>query len=390
MIPHLRRRFNDAFSPDKYRRLLELVERGSGVPPAYPHCETPFFLPGDLTERCVRYGREMVEQLLASAEYRRASDRAVPPQWKAPNEADRPLFVQADFGLIRDASGGWEPRLVEIQGFPSLFAYQPLFARSYREAYDLDPRLESMPDHLSEDEYLRMLRRAIAGDCDPENVFLTEIDPDNQKTRCDFALTEKLFGVRTADIAKLRKEGRRLYYNGVPVRRIYNRAIADELERRRITLAFDFRDDLEVEWAGHPNWYFRLSKFSLPYLQHPGVPTTRFLDQVDDLGDPCRLVLKPLFSFAGAGVVIGPSREQIDAIPPERRADYIVQELVRFEPSVETPYGATKIEIRVMYLWLDELRAVNTIIRAGRGAMMGVDHNKGLAWVGASAGFFEP
>ena len=199
---------------------------------------------------------------------------------------------------------------MEIQGFPSLYAYQPLLSRCYREAYDLDPSLESLPDHLAESEYAELLRRAIVGECDPDNVFLVEVDPANQKTRADFVCTEKLFGVRTADIAKLRREGRRLLYNGIPVHRIYNRAIVDELERRQVPLAFDFRDDLEVEWAGHPNWFFRLSKFSLPYLRHPAVPRARFLKDAGELGDPQNLVLKPLFSFAGAGVVIGPSSDR--------------------------------------------------------------------------------
>src|SRR5262249_47556431 len=151
-------------------------------------------------------------------------------------------------------------------------------------------------------------------------------------------------------------------------------------------LPFDLRDDLQVEWAGHPNWFFRLSKFSLPYLDHPAVPRTRFLEPV---AHPERYVLKPLFSFAGVGVVVGPTKSQIDAIPQERRRDYILQERVDFRPVIDTPFGPTKIEVRIMYIWLDRMRTVNTIIRMGRGSQMGVDHNKGMEWVGASAAFIE-
>ena len=189
------------------------------------------------------------------------------------------------------------------------------------------------------------------------------------------------------------KQGNGLFHHRdgklTPIRRIYNRTIVDELVRKRIPMAFDFRDELDVEWAGHPNWFFRLSKFSLPYLDHVAVPRTRFLDQAQDIGRPEDYVLKPLYSFAGAGVIVGPTAAQLAAVPAPQRSQYILQERVDFRPVVETPFGPTKMEIRIMYIWLDGLRAVNTIIRMGRGAQMGVDHNKGFAWVGASAGFID-
>jgi hypothetical protein len=384
LIPSLRRTFNQNWSRERYAGLLALLERHCGEPPPFRHSETPCFFPRELLERMARYGREMVEQLLADPVYQRDSREAIPERYRVPNEASVPLFVQADFGLDQDL----EPKLVEIQGFPSLYAYQPLLAACYREAYGLADDLLSLPAGISADRYHTMLREAIVGQHEPENVILLEIDPGRQKTRHDFLMTERLFGVRPVDITSLRQEGRRLYAEGVPVERIYNRTIIDELERRGVSPRLDFRDDLEVEWAGHPNWFFRLSKFSLPYLKHRAVPRTQFLTPVEE---PERYVLKPLYSFAGAGVIVRPTREQIDRIPPEQRGNYILQELVDFRPVIETPYGPTKAEIRIMYLWRDAgLQWVNTIIRMGRGAQMGVDHNKGLEWVGASAAFILP
>jgi hypothetical protein len=251
---------------------------------------------------------------------------------------------------------------------------------------------------LHEKSYRELLRSAIVGKHDPENVVLMEIHPLEQKTLPDFLLTEKMLGVRTVDIEAIKKEGSRLYYerNGgrVEIRRIYNRAIVDELQRKGIKLGFDWRDDLDVEWAGHPNWYFRISKFSIPYLKHDSVPKTWFLDRLDwvpgDLTnhDLENYALKPLYSFAGLGVVIAPKKEDIEAIPAEKRGEYILQERLHFEPVIETPFGATKAEVRVMYVWLEKLTAVLTIIRMGRGLMMGVDHNKNMEWVGASAGLW--
>ena len=188
--------------------------------------------------------------------------------------------------------------------------------------------------------------------------MLLEIDPAHQKTRHDFLLTEQLFGVRTVDIAQRRQAGQSPLLSArrrlTPIHRIYNRAIVDELERKQIPMAFDFRDDLDVEWAGHPNWFFRLSKFSLPYLDHPAVPRTQLPERRRRRSsDPERYVLKPLYSFAGAGVIVGPTAEQLAAVPEEQRSQYILQERVDFQPVIETPFGPTKIEIRIMYVWLD-------------------------------------
>jgi hypothetical protein len=190
------------------------------------------------------------------------------------------------------------------------------------------------------------------------------------------------------------REGRNLYYEHegkkTRVLRIYNRAIADEVIRSGATLRFSFSDDLDVEWAGHPNWYFLLSKFSIPFLSHTGVPKSFFLSDPGCPGDPRGWVLKPLFSFAGSGVNIDPAREDIERVPPTERSNYILQEKVDYHGVVESPHGMTKCEVRIMYFWPEgKPLAVNNLVRMGRGKMMGVDHNKNMLWVGSSAGFYE-
>ncbi|PWT97196.1 MAG: hypothetical protein C5B51_31850 [Terriglobia bacterium] len=391
MIRWRRRQFNSSWTPAQYARFLALLERRFGEPNQFRLSETPIFLPAALVGRMARYGCEMVEQLLANPEYQRASREAIPERYRVPREDPTPLFVQADFGLDENL----EPKLVEIQGFPSLYAYQPVLADAYREAFAIDSGLSALPDGLTDATYSAGLREAIVGKHDPETVVLLEIDPWNQKTRHDFTATEQLLGVRAVDVRAVERRGRGLYYDRdgrpTPIRRIYNRVIVDELERRRMAIPFDYRDDMDVEWAGHPNWFFRLSKFSLPYLDHPAAPEARFLHEAGAAArHPEDYVLKPLYSFAGLGVVVGPSAEQIREIPEEQRPNYLLQKRVNFRPVVETPFGPTKIEVRIMYLWQDRLRPVNTILRMGRGAQMGVDHNKAMEWVGASAAFLDP
>ncbi len=366
--------------------------------------ETPCFFSESLLQRMVADGKVLVRQLVESPEYLARSNASIPDEFRVPNEPAHPMFVQVDFGLVRDAGGELQPKLVELQAFPSLYAYQVAMAQSYIDVYGLDrlaasgsgstdSGLKYFLGGLNEKSYRELLRAAIVGTHDPENVILMEIHPETQKTLPDFLMTEKMLGVRTVDIEAIKKHGSQLYYERsggrVPIRRIYNRTIVDELRRKQVKLGFDWRDDLNVEWAGHPNWYFRISKFSIPYLRHESVPKTWFLDQLKQIPDDLEnYALKPLYSFAGLGVVIAPKQEDIAAIPAKKRADYILQERMHFEPVIETPFGATKAEVRVMYVWLEQLHEVLTIIRMGRGLMMGVDQNKNMEWVGASAGLW--
>ncbi|MEY2394552.1 MAG: hypothetical protein QOF94_897 [Acidobacteriaceae bacterium] len=398
MIPFLRKQFNTSFTPDKYQAFLQRIDDACGTHVQFRLSETPCFFPPSLLRRMAEDGKELIRQLVESPAYRTRSNASIPEEFRVPNEPPHPMFVQVDFGLVRDSEGSIQPKLVELQAFPSLYAYQGTLAQSYIDAYGLarfegGDRLRFFLGGLDGTSYRELLRRAIIGTHDPANVILMEIHPLEQKTLPDFLLTEKMLGIKTVDIQAIKKQGAQLYYerNGgrIPIRRIYNRAIVDELQRKNVKLAFDWRDDLDVEWAGHPNWYFRISKFSIPYLRHASVPKTWFLDRLERIPDNLQdYALKPLYSFAGLGVVIGPKRDDIEAIPAAKRADYILQERMRFEPVIETPHGGTKAEVRVMYVWQDELKAVLTIIRMGRGLMMGVDHNRNMEWVGASAGLY--
>jgi len=392
MIPSLRKRFNENFTPEKYQAFLKSMDERSGAPVQFRIAETPCFFPKDLVDQMSEYGKELIHQL-GSLEYRKTSFSAIPPEFNVPNEAPHPMFIQVDFGLVRDAAGKLQPKLVELQGFPSLYAYQAMLSQVYAEVFELDDSLQYLHSGLDWESYKKLLRQAIVANHDPHNVVLMEIDPEHQKTRPDFLLTEKLLGIPTISITDIEKRGKELFYekdgHRVPIRRIYNRAIVDELVRKKLKLNFRFDEELAVEWAGHPNWYFRMSKFSLPYLKHDCVPKTEFLDRVQKIPDDLQnYVIKPLFSFAGLGVLINPTKDDLAAIPRNKWSQYILQEKMNFEPVIETPFGGTKAEIRIMYIWVDELLSVMTIVRLGRGMMMGVDHNKNMEWVGSSAGFY--
>jgi hypothetical protein len=401
MLQPYRDQFNARFDPAGYNDLLSRLNCITRTSMEFRIAETPCFFPHMLLDKLAVTGVDLTRQLLDNPAYMQASDQTIPAQYYVPNQNLHPNFMTVDFGLVRNPDGSLSPKLVELQAFPSIFGYQDILARQYIEAYGLPPDLQWHLGGHNEHTYWALLRQIILGEHDPENVVLAEIDPDHQKTLPDFHLYEDKLNITTVDITRLRKRNNRLFYNRdgreIPIHRIYNRAIVDEMERKHIQLPFDFRDDLDVEWAGHPNWYYRISKFSLPYLDHPSVPKAVFLDDwfakrnIQTLpSEREKLLLKPLYSFAGKGIQFAPTEEELNAILPADRSLYLLQERVNFHPVIQTPHGPTQAEIRILYLWPDggALQPVISLVRLGRGLMMGVDHNRDRQWVGGSAALF--
>jgi hypothetical protein len=402
MLQPCREDFNASFTPEKYRGLLRSLDLTTRTHIEFRVSETPCFFAKALLDDMAATGAELTQKLVGSREYMQAADAAIPEKYKLGNDNPRPNFMTVDFGLVRAADGSLTPKLVEMQAFPSVFGYQDVLARAYIDIYGLSNDFRwHLGGHDSE-SFWKLLQRVIVGDHAPENSVLLDVAPETQKTLPDFHVYEDRLGIPIVDIAKVRKEGKRLYHERdgrwIPIERIFNRAIVDEIERKQIALPFDYRDELDVEWAGHPNWYFRISKFSLPYLDHPTVPKAVFLDDWfagkdrEHLPEKReRILLKPLYSFAGQGIKFGPSDEELDAIPVADRHLYLLQERATFEPVIRTPKGDTMAEVRIMYLWPDaeEMQPVISLVRMGRGLMMGVDQNRNQEWVGGSAALYE-
>ena len=405
MITKWRLEFNQQYIEAAYVSLLAELDRRSHTKISFRIAETPCFLSLSMLEELASAGNDLTQQLLSNPAYLAASLTAIPEKYRMPADTPHPHFMTADFGFVREADGSLSPRLVELQAFPSVYALQVLMGEAYQDAYQLNPGLAFYLGGHTSETFWNLFRQTVVGGHDPSEVVLAEIHPYEQKTLPDFLLTSEHLGIPVVDATELvstRENGRvRLSYKTAsglrPVRRIYNRVIADELIQKNIQLPFDYRDDLDVEWAGHPNWYFRISKFSIPFLKHKCVPEAVFLDQwLDGAGsdrlhhDRGDVLLKPLFSFAGKGIIFAPTDDDVAAIPAASRHEYLVQERVNFAPTIETPFGPTQAEIRILYLWPDggSMQPVLSLARLGRGKMMGVDHNRGQKWVGASTVYF--
>ena len=432
MIAELRQAFNAAYRPEKYKELLAGLDTRVGAKVEFRVAETPVFLPQHMLAEMASAGAELTYQLLAWPEYMAGARASIPAAFRVAGDSAHPHFLTADFALVRTAEGELAPRLVEIQAFPSVYAYQAMLAEEYLRVFSLPNSLGTFLGGLNRESFWELFRRTILGTHAPENVVLTEVDPEHQKTLPDFLLTARALGIAVVDIASLEPVGDKLHYRNeagrlIPIHRIYNRAIADEMIARQIQLRFDLTHPWDVEWAGHPNWYFLISKYSVPWLSagppvesaaplaaavRPSVvPPAVFLDdflrgegleklkaagvtlpESHGVGAVYEsLLLKPLFSFAGKGIQFAPSRLELEAIPEEDRGNYLLQERMHFVPTIETPHGLTQAEIRILYLWPDggELTPVLPLVRLGRGKMMGVDHNRDKEWVGASAAFWR-
>ena len=312
-----------------------------------------------------------------------------------------PNCVQVDFALVKGDDGQLTGRVVELQAFPSLYALIALFGEAWAEQLNQMPGLQANWScflDMDRPQALDLMKRTIVGDCDPSEVVLVDLEPETQKTSPDFVATRLLFGVDAVCVTKLEVEGKKVFRRKpdgtrLQVKRIYNRMVFDELEVKKAHIPFKWNDDLELTWCSHPNWYWVWSKFSLPHIDHVAVPRARYLSQIQGIPENLdRYVLKPLFSFAGAGVVIDVTRESIEKVPADQRDKWVLQDKIAYADAIRMPDGnGVKGEVRVMLLrplGEKKLTPIIDLVRLSRGKMLGVDFNKGLTWTGGSVGMW--
>ncbi|NJN35027.1 MAG: hypothetical protein HC817_13000 [Saprospiraceae bacterium] len=397
MIQTTRKTYNDAFTAEKYESFLDHIASLYNYRPSFRIAETPVFFDDIFKEKLIRACND-ISDVICAPDFKENTEGAFVPQNRVPNEDAHATFLCVDFGVCEE-NGVLTPKLIELQGFPSLYFFQKDLTEAYQACFDVQKNLTPYFSGLNTEGYIELLRQTILGDSEPENVVLLEVEPEKQNTQIDFWSTANYLKIKVLCLTKVIKIGRELFYDNeqgekIRIEKIYNRVIFDELDRRPdLTFGFSFTDDLEVEWIGHPNWFFRISKYTLPLLTSDFVPKTYFLDKTPavstlNLSD---FVLKPLFSFSGQGVKINVTTADIEAVNDPQ--NWILQEKVQYAPVLETPSGATKVEIRMLLLWQKEWsrpRIINNLIRLSKGEMIGVRYNKDKDWVGASVGLFNP
>ena len=395
MITNIRQQFNQNFTQQRYNDFLNWIAEQYNYRPTFPIAETPVFVTPELKKHLFQACEEITD-VIVRPDFKELSESAVLAGQKVPNETEHTTFLQMDFGICKDENGDYIPQLIEVQGFPSLYFFQHLVAQGYRRFFNIPDNYSHLFNGFNEQSYIEKLRQIIVGDCDPENVILLEVEPEKQTTAIDFYAAKQMIGVPYVCVSDLKKEGNQVFYHNeagkkIKVERIFNRVIFDELIKRDdLKRDFYFTQEADVEWIGHPHWFFRISKHTLPLLDSKYVPKSYFLDELDELPEDLHnYVLKPLYSFAGTGVIINLNRHDLEAI--KDRENYILQRKVSYAPVVETLNVPAKCEIRMLMLWERGAARpviVNNLARLSKGEMIGVRYNKGRDWVGGSVGFF--
>lgn len=394
MIQKYRNQFNQNFTEEKYKKFIKALEKDY-QPIPFRVAETPIFIPQELREKLIVAGEEIIA-LIKQDNFKELTQKSIPSEWNVPNETAHPHFLTFDYGLCKDKNGEVTPMLIEMQGFPSLYGFQSHLAKTYKEEFELDQNLSPYFNGLDETSYFNLLREVLIGDYQAHEVALMDIDAPNQKTAIDFLVTAKKIGIKILSLSDIKQVGKQLFYkengNQIQLKRIYNRLIFDEIGENTTVFktSFDPREELDIEWITHPNWFYRISKYTMPFLKSKFVPETSFLNTIESIPtDLENYVLKPLFSFAGMGVIIDVSETDIKTVKdPE---NWILQRKVTYEPIIQALDAGVKAEIRMMYLWPEggEPKLCINLSRLSRGKMIGVRYNADFDWVGGTVGLMS-
>jgi glutathionylspermidine synthase len=393
----IRQTYNRSFSQEKYQYFLDEMNKSLPKPIEFRVAETPVFVPISLKQKLIETCESIVD-VIVQEDFNYKTSGAIPQNQNVPNENTHTSFLAVDFAVCQDEKGEYIPQLIELQGFPSLFGFQYFLSENYQKHFPIPEEYDFQFNNHDRKSYIEELKKIIIGEEAVENVIILEIYPETQKTRADFDITEKLIGVKAVCLTKILKEGRKLFYlssgKKIPINRIYNRIIFDDLSNYpNLKTEFNLMDEVDIEWIGHPNWFFRISKYTMPFLNHQYIPECRFLSEYqgnypENLSE---YVLKPLFSFAGTGVIINVS--QSDLVKIKDPQNYILQKKVKYEPVIKTTDGSkVKCEIRMLYIWhKGDLRPTlfTNLARLSRGEMIGVRYNQDFDWVGGSVCFME-
>ncbi|MFC5190503.1 hypothetical protein ACFPIK_01900 [Algoriphagus aquatilis] len=395
MKESIREKFNQEFSQEKYLAFLEDIASDFDFKPTFRIAETPFFIPKDLENQLIEACNQVIT-FIQRTDFKALTQRAIELNTDVPNEDAHTQFLAIDFGICEE-NGNVIPKLIEVQGFPSIFNFQFNLFRKIQKYYPFLSEMTPYPLGITDDRYLGLLKKVVLGKWQEEEVVLLEIEPEKQNTKIDFYYAQRDLGIKILCVTSVIKEDKKLFYlnsegQKIQIKRIYNRVIFDELfSRQDLKLQFSFEEELDVEWAGHPNWYTRISKFILPYLKGSYFIETTLLSELKEIPEDLEnYVLKPLFSFSGSGVIFHVKREDIENV--KERDLYILQKKVNYLPVIQAPEGKVKVEVRMLCLWPEEENRptiVGNLVRLSRGEMIGVKFNKDKDWVGGSIGLFE-
>jgi hypothetical protein len=400
MIPAIRTAFNAQFTTEKYQQYLSILNAPFQDSIPFRIAETPVFIDQNFKAQLLDAG-DFICDFITDPTFLAKTTDAIPNGMNISGEDALPECIVIDFAIAEGIGGTIQPQLIELQGFPSLFAFELLQAQALALAYDMPKGFSPFLNGYNETSYLEFLKTMVLGD-QGQHTILLEIKPYEQKTRHDLLLTEAWFNVPIVCLSEIYIKDKKLYYQKndteFKIERIYNRVVYDELMQQAPNFLAQFKllEQAEaISWVNHPHHFFRISKYILPLLSHAAIPEAHLLsdwknNQATDKLDLANYICKPLFSFGGRGVMLEPTIASLTAInDPE---NWVLQKKVSYAATIETPSGPSKAEIRLFYFWDSKLNryvATNNLTRISKGTMIGVSYNDTATWIGGSISYFE-
>lgn len=393
MIDIVRDHFNKNFTAEKYHHLLQQIEHLAPNTMGFRIAETPVFIPASFKNKILATCEHIID-FIKDDQFKELTNNSIPQNIQIPGCDSFPQMMVFDFGICKNDLGIVEPQLIEMQGFPSVAGLQYYLDEFYRNTFEIPDDYSSYLNKFHQDKYIRLLKEIILGNSAPKNVILLEFMPEKQKTLIDFICLKKLLGIETVCITQVKSEGTELFYlkgeRKIKIERIFNRLIFDDLKEDDWSNIIDLNKEYNVTWINHPEWYYRISKYCLPFLHHEYIPESYFLIDIKQPLPLNEYVLKPLFSYAGMGVIIDVTQKDIDEIKdPE---NWILQKKVDYAPIIQTPHEPAKAEIRIFYFWKDgeaQPIAVHNLARLSKEKMIGTRYNAEKDWVGGTIAYFE-
>jgi hypothetical protein len=391
-----RKLFNDSFTKEKYENMVLEIQSEFPETLDFRVAESPIFISKELKSKLLIAANDIIDTI-KRPDFKTKTENAIPTEYYFNNESEHPDFIAIDFAICKSKEGDLEPQLIELQGFPSLFAYQNYLSGKYKKHFTVDANFSPYFNKLNAFSYINEMEKVLKPIA-KNNTILLEVYPEKQKTRIDFEISKTYWRIETVCLSQIYLKDKTLYYkNGddeTRIDNIYNRIIFDEIDRKypELKSQINYIKIADVKWITHPNWFYRISKFCMPLLKGKYIPESNYLNTFTEYPEDLdQYVLKPLFSFAGSGVDMHPTSESLDKI--EDKENFILQRKVQYEPVVEDINGVKiKVEIRLLYVWPEgkaHPKLLINLARLSRGEMIGVDFNKNVDWVGGSCAFIE-
>jgi len=211
MVTALRKWFNDNYSKEKYEKFLEELKGKHPGSIDFRVAETPVFVDKVFTEKILSACESIVD-VITQPNFLAITKNAIPEDIQIKNENVFSHFIAFDFGICENDKGELEPQLIEMQGFPSLFAYQIWHDELTTRHFNIPDTYSAYLNGFNKESYLQLLKEIIVKDVPAENVILLELLPHEQKTRVDFYCTEDYMGIPIVCLTDLILEGKKLFY----------------------------------------------------------------------------------------------------------------------------------------------------------------------------------